>query len=262
MDLGLTGSRALVTAASSGLGFATAHALAREGARVAICSRDGARAEAAAERIAADTGASVHAFVADVAVTADLERLVAAAERALGGLDVLVNNAGGPPTGGFDSLDDDDWRRGFELTLMSVVRTTRLALPLLERSGGGSVLTLLSSSVKQPIPNLLISNVYRPGLAGLTKSLAIDLAPRGIRVNGLAPGRIGTERTHELNAALAERQGTTPEEVMRASVANIPMGRLGRPEEFGRVAAFLCSPAASYVTGHVMIVDGGSVRAL
>jgi 3-oxoacyl-[acyl-carrier protein] reductase len=142
------------------------------------------------------------------------------------------------------------------------VRTTRLALPHMERSGGGSILTIMSSSVKQPIPNLLISNVYRPGLVGLTKSLAIDLAPRGIRVNGLAPGRIATERTKQLDEAAAKKQGKSVEEVRAASVASIPMGRLGEPAEFGRVAAFLSSPAASYVTGQVLIADGGSVRAL
>ncbi len=207
MDLGLSQKRALVTAASGGLGFATAHALASEGAAVALCSRDLGRAQAAAKTIADATGATVHAFEADVAVAADVERLVAEAADALGGLDVLVNNAGGPPTGGFDTLTEDDWMRGFQLTLMSAVRAIRATLPHFETAGGGSILTLLSSSVKQPIPNLLISNVYRPGLAGLTKSLAIDLAPQGIRVNGLAPGRIGTERTHELNAALASEAG-------------------------------------------------------
>jgi 3-oxoacyl-[acyl-carrier protein] reductase len=262
MDLGLAGKTALVTAASGGLGYATALALAGEGAHVAICSRELGRAQEAAATIAADTGATVHGFAADVSVAADLERLVGDAADALGGLDVLVNNAGGPPPGGFDTLDDAAWERGFQLTLMSAVRGIRNALPHFERAGGGSILTILSSSIKQPIPNLLISNVYRPGLAGLTKSLAIDLAPQGIRVNGLAPGRIATDRTLQLNAALAERQGKTPDEIMKASVATIPMGRLGEADEFGRVAAFLCSPAASYVTGHMMIVDGGSVRAL
>jgi 3-oxoacyl-[acyl-carrier protein] reductase len=262
MDLDLAGRRALVTAASGGLGYATASALAAEGATVTICSRDLARAEEAASRIASETGGTVHAFAADVASATDLERLVAAAAEAMGGLEVLVNNAGGPPPGGFADLDDAKWEVGFQLTLMSVVRTTRLALPHMERSGGGSILTIMSSSVKQPIPNLLISNVYRPGLVGLTKSLAIDLAPRGIRVNGLAPGRIATERTKQLDEAAAKKQGKSVEEVRAASVASIPMGRLGEPAEFGRVAAFLSSPAASYVTGQVLIADGGSVRAL
>lgn len=262
MDLGLKDKRAFVSASSAGLGYATALALAQEGAAVAVCSRDAERAGAAARSIADATGATVHALVGDVAVAADVERLVAEAAEALGGLDAVVNNAGGPPPGGFDALDDAAWERGFQLTLMSVVRTLRHALPHLEASGGGSVLTLLSSSVKQPIPNLLLSNVYRPGLVGFTKSLAIDLAPKGVRVNGLAPGRILTERTLQLNAALAERTGKSTDQVMKESVAAIPMGRLGEPEEFARVAAFLSSPAASYVTGHVMIADGGSIRAL
>jgi 3-oxoacyl-[acyl-carrier protein] reductase len=262
MDLGLARARALVTAGTSGLGFAIASALAAEGAVVSLCSRDAGRAREAAERIAAATGATVHAFAADVATAADLQRLFGEATEAMGGLDALVNNAGGPPPGGFDALSDEQWERGFNLTLMSVVRSVRLALPHFERAGGGSVLTVLSSSVKQPIPNLLISNVYRPGLVGLTKSLAIDLASKGIRVNGIAPGRIDTERIRELDEALAKRQGKPVEEIQRASLAQIPMGRLGKPEEFGRVAAFLSSPAASYVTGQVLIVDGGSVRAL
>jgi 3-oxoacyl-[acyl-carrier protein] reductase len=262
MDLGLAGHRALVTAASGGLGYATAAALAAEGATVSICSREAERAEQAAARIADDTGATVYAFAADVSRPADLERVFADATSAMGGLDVLVNNAGGPPPGGFASLTEADWARGFELTLMSAVRGVRLALPHFADAGGGSVCTILSSSVKQPIPNLLLSNVYRPALQGLTKSLAIELADQGVRVNGIAPGRIDTERVQALDRALAEKQGRSLEEVQAASLRTIPMGRLGRPAEFGRVAAFLCAPAASYVTGHVMIVDGGSVRAL
>ena len=262
MDLGLQGKRALVTAASGGLGHAIAEALAAEGARVALCSRDAGRAAAAAARIAASTGAEVHAIEADVADAAALESLFAEALSALGGLDVLVNNAGGPPPGGFLDLGEAQWARGFDLTLMSAVRGIRLALPAFEAAGGGRVLTVMSSSVKQALPNLLLSNVYRPALVGLTKSLAIELGPKNVQVVGIAPGRIATERTDELDRAAAARSGRTFQAVRADSIATMPAGRLGDPAEFGRVAAFLCSPAAAYVSGSVVLVDGGSIRAL
>lgn len=261
MNLELSGKRALVLAGSSGLGKAVALELAREGAHVALCSRSQDRADEAARDIRDETGTTVHAFEADVAVAADLERLVASATEALGGLDVLVCNAGGPPPGNFGTLDDDAWRRGFELTLMSVVRSVRLAKPFLA-DGGGSVLVLGSSSVKQPLPNLLISNVYRPGIQGLVKHLSDELAADGIRVNMLSPGRIHTDRIDQLDAANAERTGSSVKEVREKSVAQIPLGRLGTPEEFARVAAFLVSSAASYMTGSSVLVDGGAVKAL
>src|SRR5690625_476859 len=262
MDLQLKGRRALVLAGSSGLGRAVALELAREGASVALCSRSLERAEAAAADIRGETGAQVHAFEADVAVASDLERLVAAAAETLGGIDVLVCNAGGPPPGNFSTLDDDAWRRGFELTLMSVVRSIRHARPHLAEGEGGAVLVLGSSSIKQPLPNLLISNVYRPGIQGLVKHLSGEFAVQGIRVNMLSPGRIHTDRIDQLDAANAERLGKSVEEVRAESVAQIPLGRLGTPEVFGRVAAFLVSPAASYMTGSSLIVDGGMVKAL
>ena len=262
MDLGLNGKRALVTAASGGLGYAIAEALAADGARVVLCSRDLGRATAAAERISAASGSEVRGLAADVASLASLEGLFEAALDVLGGLDVLVNNAGGPPPGEFSNLDESHWARGYELTLMSVVRSVRLALPAFAEAGGGRVLTVMSSSVKAPLPNLLLSNVYRPALAGLTKSLSIELGPKNVQINGLAPGRIDTSRIRELDAAAAARTGKTPEEMRAASIAAVPMGRLGEPAEFGRVGAFLCSPAAAYVNGSVLLVDGGAVRAL
>ena len=262
MDLGLTGKRALVLAASSGLGRATALELAREGAHVALCSRELARAQEAADAIAAETGATVHAFEADVADAASLEAVFAAATQALGGFDVLVNNAGGPPPGNFQDLDEASWDRAYTLTLQSVVRSVRLALPHLKQSGGGSILTLASSSVLQPIPNLLLSNVFRPAVRALSKHLAEELAPDGIRVNVLSPGRVLTPRIEQLDAANAEKSGRTVQQVRDATVAQIPLGRLGEPAEFGRVAAFLSSPAASYVTGEHLLVDGGLIRGL
>jgi 3-oxoacyl-[acyl-carrier protein] reductase len=261
MDLNLTGKRALVNAASQGLGYAVAEALAKEGARVAISAHDGSAAEAA-ERLAASTGAEVHAFTADVSSLASLEALFEGVVPALGGLDILVNNAGGPPAGNFADLSEAQWARGYDLTLMSVVRSIRLALPAFEAAGGGRILTMLSSSVKTSLPNLLLSNVYRPGLQGLIKALGIELGPKNVQIVGLAPGRISTDRTRELDEAAAKKAGKTFEEVRAASVATMPMGRFGEPEEFGRVGAFLCSPAAAYINGSVVLLDGGSVRAL
>ena len=260
MDLGLRGKRALVLAASGGLGYASALELAREGAVVALCSRVQARAEKAAKAIAEETGAQVRGFAADVSRDADLKTLVETTVADLGGLDILVCNAGGPPPGGFSSLNEADWDRAYQLTLQSVVRSVRYALPQFE--GGGAVLIIGSSSMKQPIPNLLLSNVFRPAVQGLCKSLASELAPKGVRVNCLSPGQVHTPRIDQLEAAQAERRGVNLDEIRRASLEAIPLGRLGKPEEFGRAAAFLCSDAASYITGSTLYVDGGSVKAL
>jgi len=262
MELGLNGKRALVLAASGGLGRACAQELAREGARVAICSRDQGRADSAAEAIRAETGAEVFAFEADVADAASLEALFDGATQALGGLDVLISNAGGPPPGGFAATDEEAWDRAYQLTLQSVARAARLAIPHLKQAGGGSILALASSSVVQPIPNLLLSNVFRPAVRALCKHLAEEYAPDGVRVNVLSPGRVHTERTEQLDADRAARTGRTVEEARAETVAKIPLGRLGRTEEFGRVAAFLSSQAASFVTGTHLLVDGGMVRSL
>lgn len=261
MDLELKNKTALVTAGSSGLGYASALALAREGAEVAICSRSAERAREAAQRIEQETGSRVRSYQADVTSEADLEALIDSVETDFGTLHALVCNAGGPPPGGFGATTEAQWAQAFDLTLMSVVRTARLALPLLQKEGG-AILALGSSSVKQPIPNLLLSNVFRPAVQALVKHMAIEYAPSGVRINMLSPGRILTARLDQLDAARAEREGKTPGEVRAASVSSIPLGRLGTPDEFGRVAAFLCSGAASYMTGSSVLVDGGMVRAL
>lgn len=262
MDLNLNGKTALVTAASTGLGYATAAALSAEGARVALCSRDLGRAREAAARIEAQSGHEVLAFQADVASETDLTRLFAEVGAALGPLDILVCNAGGPPAGGFGSLGEAQWASAFQLTLMSVVRSVRLAVPMMQQAGGGRILTILSSSVRKPIDNLTLSNTFRPAVYGLCKSLSLELAVQNIQVNGLAPGRIETERISQLDDAAAQKQGVSRSDVRAASERQIPMGRLGQPEEFGRVAAFLCSPAAIYVNGSVLLVDGGAVTSL
>lgn len=262
MNLGLQGKRALVLAASSGLGRAIAAQLAGEGAQVALCSRDLTRASEAAADIEARTGQAVMGFEADVSDQRSLQELVAAAVDSLGGLDLLVCNAGGPPAGNFKDAGEAEWTRAFELTLMSVVRSVKLALPHFSAAGGGAVLVLGSSSVKQPISNLVLSNVYRPAIHGLVKHLADELAADGVRVNMISPGRIITDRTTELDMGRAEREGRSLEDVRAEAVSRIPLGRMGDPEEFANVAVFLLSRAASYVTGESIIVDGGMVRAL
>lgn len=261
MDLGLAGKRALVLASSSGLGLAVAQELAAAGAEVCFNSRSEERAAEAAASVRDSTGAVAWSVAGDVAQADGAAAIVSGAVEKLGGLDILVCNAGGPPAGNFGTLDDASWARAFDLTLMSVVRTVRVALPYLE-SKGGSITVMGSSSVRQPIPGLLLSNAFRPAVYGLVKHLATELAPRGIRVNMLSPGRVQTERIDQLDQARAEREGIPIEQVRSESRAAIPFGRLGEPAEFGRVAAFLASPAASYVTGSSWLVDGGMVKSL
>lgn len=262
MDLQLTGKVALVTAASKGLGRAAAEAIAAEGAAVAIASRSRENVEAAAEEIRSRTGATVLPLVGDVTDGDTCRELVERTVSELGRLDALVTNAGGPPGGAFMDLDDSAWEHSFQLTLMSVVRLVRAAVPHMERVGGGRIVNIGSSSIKQPIPFLTLSNVFRPGVYALFKQLSAELAPKNILLNTVSPGRIGTERVHSLDEAAAQRQGKTVEDIRRAAEAQIPLGRYGKPEELGRVVAFLVSGANTYVTGQHVLVDGGMVRAL
>lgn len=254
MDLGLDGARALVCGASGGLGGAVADALAAEGARVAVAARS-------ADRVAARAGR-----LGGIPVTVDLSMpdgpagAVAAAVSAFGGLDLLLVNSGGPPTGSFEDLDDSAWRRAIDGTLWSAIWLIRAALPHLRASERPAILVILSSSVREPIPGLTTSNLLRPGLAGLVKSLSAEIAP--VRINGIAPGRIETDRIVETDAHRAATSGRSVEEVRRESVARIPLGRYGEPAEVGRVGAFLLSPAAGYITGAIVPVDGGLVKAL
>lgn len=262
MNLGLTGKRALVLASSSGLGFATARQLAAEGAHTVVSSRTLERASAAQHAITSEfPEATVHALAVDVANAASLQDAVESASNTLGGLDILVVNAGGPPPGDFATVSEEQWETAYQLTLQSAVRAIRYALPHLQAAGGGSITILGSSSVKQPIPNLLLSNVFRAGVQALAKHTASEFAGDNIRVNVVSPGRILTDRITQLDEARAAKTGKSLETVRAESIATIPLGRLGEPAEFGNVAAFLASPAASYVTGVSWLVDGGAVKA-
>lgn len=260
MDLGLTGKVALVAAASKGLGLGVARALAAEGAKVSICSRDSAAVEETAKQLRAETGAEVLATACDVTNATSIQAWVDKTVAQWGVIDALLVNAGGPPGGLMLEMTDDQWQAAFELTLMSSVRMIRSAVP--HMTNGGSILTITSSSIKEPIERLGLSTVMRSGVAGLVKTLADELAPKNIRLNNLIPGRIDTDRVASLDQATAKRQGITFEEARTQSVTKIPLKRLGTIDEFGAAGAFLLSPAAQYITGATLRVDGGAMRSI
>ena len=262
MDLKLKDKIAIVTGASRGLGAATAAALSAEGVKVIINSRNADKLQATAEKIHAQTGNPVLPVAGDVSAPDFPAQLIAAAVREFGGLDVLITNAGGPPPGRFDSFTDADWQRAFETSLMSHVRLIRAALPFLEQSTCASVLTVTSSSVKQPIPNLILSNSIRAATVGLTKSLALELGEKNIRFNSILPGWTKTERVEQLLSARAAQNHSSTEMEQQKQAAESPLKRLAVHEEFAAAAVFLVSPAASYITGVMLSVDGGSVKGL
>ena len=260
MDLELKGKRALVTGASRGLGYATARRLAIEGCHVALNSRSTEKLGAAVHTLGKDTNTRLASLPGDLSDPAVPDKLIQQTVDALGGLDILVTNAGGPPPGSFETFDDTDWQQAIELSLLSHVRLIRSALPHLRRSDAASVLTITSISVKQPIPNLVLSNSVRAATIGLTKTLALELGPDGIRFNSILPTWTETERVYELMEARTKLSNTTMEDELRKQAESSPLGRMGTPEEFGNAAAFLVSPVASYITGVMLPFDGGMYK--
>ena len=250
VDLGLDGRRALVTAASKGLGRACAEALVAEGAKVFVSSRDTAGIESAAKAMGAAGWQA-----ADMSKPADPEALVKAAVSKLGGLDILVVNAGGPPPGTFQTTPLETWDAAYQLTLMSAVRLVNASLPQLKQSGQGRIVFITSISVRQPIPTIALSNSFRAAVTAMAKTLSGEVAREGITVNCLAPSNILTDRIRQIAAA----SGADPEEQIKQMAASAPTGRLGEPAEFGAACAFLCSRHAGYITGQTLGVDGGSL---
>jgi len=262
MDLGLGGKVALVAAASRGLGRAAAQELAREGAAVVICARNAEALEQARREMAGATCAEIHAVVADVAEREGIEHVTTEAMRRFGRVDVLVTNAGGPPAGMFDTHQWDAWQRAVDLTLRSVVELTRAVLPGMKERKWGRIISINSIAAKQPVDNLMLSNSVRAAITGFLRTLATEVAVRGITVNSILPGYTLTERIDELATATAARDGVPPSEVLARIANEIPMRRLGDPSELGALTAFLASERAAYITAQAIAVDGGWIRAL
>ena len=260
MHFGLNRKVAMVAGASRGLGLGVARALAAEGVTVSMASRDAAKIEAAAASIAEETKADVLGVAADVRSADAIEQWFEITKQRFGGVDLLFTNSGGPPAGTALSFDDAAWQSAFELLLQSAIRMIRLAVPSMALRGAGSIVIPTSASVKEPIPNLALSNVLRASVAALSKTLAVELAPQHIRVNHLIPGRIATDRVRELDEINSKKLGISVEEQQKRAASAIPLGRYGDPDEFGRAAVFLFSDAAAYITGATLQVDGGMIR--
>jgi len=261
MDLGLKDKRAFVAGSSRGLGFATALTLAHEGCKVAVNSREEEKAKAAAEKITNETDTQAFGIAGDVSDAEMADTLITSTVDALRGLDILITNAGGPPAGSFELFDEETWQKAVDTSFMSHVRLIRAALPHLRKSSAASVLTVTSYTVKQPIPNLVLSNSIRAATVGLTKSLALELGKDNIRFNSILPAWTQTERVEELMAFRAKNNNTTIEEQIAQLTAEIPLGRMGQPQEFANAAVFLVSPAASFIHGVMLPVDGGIIKA-
>ncbi|MGH7753119.1 MAG: SDR family oxidoreductase [Gemmatimonadales bacterium] len=262
MELGLKSRVALVCGSTRGLGHAVARTLSGEGARVAVNGRNAADVERVAKEMAAATGREVLPFAADVAEGEQAEQLVERVQREMGRLDILFCNAGGPPSAPFKDQPRENWLRAIELNLLSTIHLARAAVPTMRKHQWGRIICLASVAAKQPLPGLILSTTARAGVLGFAKALADEVAGDGITVNTVAPGFIATERIQEITTAKAKREQRTTDEIRKQVVAEIPMGRMGSPEELAAAVAFLASDKASYITGAVIQVDGGFTRSI
>ncbi len=261
MELQLKGKTAVIAASSQGLGRAIAEELLKEGANVVISGRNEEKLKRVAQEMSQQSKGQILYKKTDVTKPEDIKALIQAAVDQFGTLDVLVNNAGGPPAGSFESITDEQWQNAFELNLLSYIRLIRESLPFLKKQGG-KIINIASSSIKEPIPGLLLSNTFRTGIVGLTKTLSQELAQDGILINTVAPGRIATDRVRHLDEVNAEKLQVSREEVEEKMKAKIPLARYGKPEEFAKVVVFLASDANSYMTGSSLLVDGGMVKSI
>ncbi|MCF8053860.1 MAG: SDR family oxidoreductase [Deltaproteobacteria bacterium] len=257
MDLGLKNKVALVAGGSMGLGLAVAKRLAHEGAKIAICALDDPHLALAKEEIFRETGAEVFAFGANLSDPVAARDFVSSANRHFGTVDILVNNAGGPPSLQFLEISDEQWLEGFHLNLLSTIAMTAVAVPVMKEKKWGRIVNITSISVKQPIEGLILSNTIRSGVIGFSKTLSNELAPLNVTINSVCPGYTLTERVRKLSVILAEKRQTTPEAVIAGWENDIPMKRLGTPEEFAALVAFLASELAAYITGAAIQIDGG-----
>ncbi len=262
MELGLKDKGVIVMASSSGLGKAVACEFAREQAKVMLFSPFEDQLKEAQAEIKAETGNAPEYFVGDITKAEDIKQLVATTVTKFGGVYALVNNTGGPPAGTFDAFDDETWQKAYELTLLSYVRAVREVLPHMRAAGTGRILCSTSSSIKAVLDNLILSNTFRSGVVGLAKTLSQELGKDGILVNVIAPGRIGTARIDQLDQIRADKAGISVEQLQQNTFKTIPLGRYGEPAEYGKLSAFLCSEANTYITGQSVLVDGGLVKAL
>jgi 3-oxoacyl-[acyl-carrier protein] reductase len=261
MELQLSGKTAVIAASSQGLGKAIAEGLLREGANVVVSGREEEKLKDVVAELQKIGSGKVVFRRTDITNPEDIKQLIQTAVDQFGGVDILVNNAGGPPAGSFETITDEQWQTAFELNLLSYIRLIRESLPFLKEHGG-KIINIASSSIKEPIPGLLLSNTFRTGIVGLTKTLAQELAQYGILINTVAPGRIATDRVRHLDEVNAEKMQISREEVEERVKGTIPLGRYGKPEEFAKVVVFLASDANSYMTGSSFLVDGGMVKSI